>query len=119
MNNLWFEIKWHFRYNWPLYAVAIIVIVLGSGTWYVAGKVAAMPQSPAVVTTLAEGTIVGVRATGAWENWCKIELKFDDGTVLLASYGFIQKYNIREGRRYSICHNSRHGGTAMEMKDEL
>ena len=92
---MWFDIKWHFRYNWQLYVIAIIVMMLGSGALYVAGIADATPR-PITITQQAEGKIVSIRATGAWEHWCKIELKFDDGTVLLTSYDFLKKYNIRD-----------------------
>jgi len=118
MNNAWFEIKWHFRYNWMFYVIAIVVVMLSFGFWYIAGVAASQPRPPVVITQQAEGTIINIRATGAWENWCKVELKFDDGTVLLASYSFIRKYNIREGRRYSIIDNSYYGRVATEMETD-
>jgi hypothetical protein len=109
----WFDIKWHFSWNWMIYAIIIGVVSGVAALW------AWMPVQkprPVIITPQASGVITSVRATGAWENWCKIELKFDDGTVLLASYGFVRKYNIREGRRYSVQYNSYYGRTATELK---
>lgn len=112
MTDLWEEIKW----NWGICVIVAIVLFCIIGFCLVPVEWFETEQSPAVITQQAEGTIVNIRGTGAWENWCKIELKFDDGTVLLVSYGFIKKYNIRERHRYSICDNSWYGRTAMELK---
>lgn len=112
MSNLWFEIKWHFRWNWGMYVIVALVILAGIVFWHIPYET---ERSPAVVTTLAEGTVVNIRATGAWENWCKIELKFEDGVVLLTSYYFIQQWNIREGREYLIQRSSRVGMIAKEL----
>ena len=112
-DDIWFEVRWHFENNWMLY-VAVVVILSGAALfWHALGKAAAQPRPPAVVTVVAEGTITSVRATGAWENWCKIELKFEDGTVLLTSYGFIRHYKIKQGRRYIIKYHSRIGRIAV------
>ncbi len=109
MNDTW----WCFKYNWPWYAVVILAAIMVFGILMSLPVGSARP--PATIATLAEGTVVSVRATGAWENWCKIELKFEDGVVLLTSYYFIQHWNIREGRQYLIQRNSRTGMTAKEL----
>ncbi len=115
MSDLWFEIRWHFWWNWWIYAVAAILILAGLAFWHAPNEWFEVERSPVVITPLVEGTIVSVRATGSWENWCKIELKFENGLVLLTSYYFIQRWNIREGRRYRIQWNSRIGKTAEEL----
>lgn len=116
MSDLWSDIAEHFEWNWMYYALFAAICLPVLGCLYMPNEWFETERTPAVVTDLAEGTIVGIRATGAWENWCKIELKFDDGVVLLTSYYFIREYNIREGRRYLIQRNSRVGKTATELK---
>lgn len=115
IDSMCFEIKWHFSYNWMLYVAAIVILSCSALAWHFLGKMAAQPRPPVTVTVVAEGTITSVRATGAWENWCKIELKFDDGTVLLTSYGFIRSYKIKEGGRYVIKDHSRRGRIAVQL----
>ena len=112
-SNVWFEITWHFECWWAGYFGVVIVGIVVAMLWI---HMPVQRPRPVVIKTLAEGTIVNVRATGAWENWCKIELKFEDGTVLLTSYQFINHYKIKEGRNYSIIHHSRIGRMAQEHK---
>lgn len=108
------DIWWHFKSNWTLYMIVVVILSATALVWYVGGKMAAVPRSSATVTVVAEGVITNVRATGAWENWCKIELKFEDGTVLLTSYRFIRQHKIRQGRRYVIKNHSRLGLLSVE-----
>lgn len=116
MSDLWFEIRWHFRRSWWAYAVAAILILVGLVVWYAPTGYFEIEPSPVTVTVLAEGTIVSVRATGSYDHWCMIELKFESGVVLLTSYQFIQRWNIREGRQYQIQQNSRIGRTVREIE---
>ncbi len=113
--NIRFEIRSHFKNNWTLYAAIVITLSGFALVMYGHGKLVAVPRPPASVTVVAEGTIVNIRATGSFENWCKIELKFEDGTVLLTSYGFIRSHKIKEGRRYIIKDHSRLGRLAVPL----
>lgn len=114
--NICFETRWHFKHNWLVYVAAVVILSGVALIWHASGRLMdAQTRPPAVVTTVAEGTIISVRATGSFSSWCRIELKFDDGTVLLTSYQFIRRYKIKEGRRYIIKDHSRIGRIAVPL----
>ena len=112
---MWLDVKWHFADWWFLYLIAAIIVVVTFVLWFGPAEWFEYPPQSITITEVARGKIISVRATGAWENWCKIELKFEDGTIILTSYPFIRKYNIREGVSYTIQDNSYYGRVAVKL----
>ncbi len=120
-SGVWFDIRWHFKCNWVLYLFATILIAIGAIMYYAPNKwfeSKSKSNRPVIITELATGTIVSIRATGSFDSWCRVELKFDTGIILLTSYGFIKQWGIREGSRYLIQYNSRRGRLAIKLDSE-
>ncbi len=79
--NIWFETRWHLKQYWMVYVVTVVILSCVALAWFAIGELPDQTRPPAVVTVVAEGIIVGVRATGSFDNWCRIELKFEDGNA--------------------------------------
>ena len=103
MNIIWFEIKWFFRLNWPILLFTIVLIcgIPGLYSWMKNYK-----PPPEQIRIEAQGIIVGIRNTGAW-NVNDTEIKFADGSIFLLPYSTVQHYGLKHGQDIKITYSSR------------
>ena len=64
---------------------------------------------------LAVGELVNIRATGDFGIY-NTELKFRDGSMLLVTYSFSRRHNLRVGIKYKIWESSFYGCRCKELK---
>lgn len=57
---------------------------------------------------LAVGELTSIRATGDFGIY-NTELKFEDGSMLVVTYSFSRRHNLRVGMRYKIWDSSFYG----------
>ena len=115
--NIWWEIKYWLQYHWiglidGLCILACVFIVV----W----KIDQIPPDvlfpPRVerVESIVEGKLISIRATGAFD-YADTELKFEDGTMILVTYGFSRRNNLKAGHHYKIWYSSFHGKRCKEL----
>lgn len=119
MHKILSKVAWYWRWHWLSFVAAIAVSGVAVIFWYIARLPPAAPkQKQEQIIHLAEGKLIGYRCTGAWSHY-DMELKFDDGSIILVSYPFCQENNIREGRSYKIWRSSVYGYCCKELTNGL
>jgi len=98
---------WH--WNWEAILFCLVVILLAL---FVCGLFLLLsynsPPRTEQIQLLAEGKLVNIHATGSF-NIYEIELKFEDGSMLLMTYSFCRNNNLRVGKSYKIWRSSFYG----------
>lgn len=116
--SMWWNIKYELNYHWVGIAAGIVVsILLGLFVWKVKDVPIEVWCPPRIdrITNLAEGNLVSIRSTGAFSS-CDTELKFADGSMILVTYGFSRRNNLKEGHQYKIWYSSFYGNRCKELK---
>ena len=112
------EIKYYARENWMGYLIglvlsaSVVVVVYGMAK---VPKDVLFPPSIDRITNLAEGKLINIRATGSF-TYTDTELKFEDGSMILVTYGFSRRNNLKEGGQYKIWYSSIYGKRCKELK---
>lgn len=106
-DSLIFEIKWFLKINWTVLLFAI-VLACGISSLYFWMKTYEPP--PEQIKIEAQGVIVDIRNTGAW-NIYDTEIKFADGSIILLRYSTVRNYKLKHGQNIKIIYSSRRGRT--------
>jgi hypothetical protein len=113
----WFNVKWHLKINWRFYFVSFLMIstaMLFCGIrkgYFLKETLKRMRETRLAseqIVLLADGKLLTLRNTGSY-NVYDMELKFENGSILLMTYSFCRSNNIREGRHYKIGYSSLYG----------
>ncbi|MHA1302514.1 MAG: hypothetical protein ACTSPI_02285 [Candidatus Heimdallarchaeaceae archaeon] len=97
-------LDWVYWYWAILLIVAVIIFIVGVMTFCIITA----PPHVEYIENLACGKLISIRATGSF-NIYDTELKFEDGSMLLMTYSFCRRNNLREGESYQIWHSSYYG----------
>lgn len=84
--------------------ILLCILFVGSFVFLIASK----PSPIERTIPLAEGKLINIRAIGAW-SISNVELKFEDGSMLLVTYRFSRDNQLKEDRYYKIWWSSKHG----------
>lgn len=124
-HNIIFNIKWHFKYAWVWYLfITIVLIATGFVYWGCTSdttnnyleRIHQEYLDSERVKELARGKLVSLRNTGSFSIY-DMELKFEDGSIVLMTYSFCRSNGIREGQYYQIWQSSIYGYRCKLLKE--
>ena len=116
--SIWWEIKYWLSWHWIGLTVGIIMsILIALFVWKVKDVPVDVLFPPRVerIENIIEGKLLSIRATGAWEC-TDTELKFENGSMILVTYSFSRRNNLKAGRKYKIWYSSFYGKRCEELK---
>ena len=102
---IWFEIKWFFKMNWPYVLLVALILAFGIPVAQIMKNYEPPPER---ITVEAQGVILGIRNTGAW-NVNDTEIKFTDGSIFLLRYSTVLHYKLKHGQNIRIIYSSYRG----------
>lgn len=112
MSMIIFEIKWFFSQNWLTLLFVLLLVFIGL---FLFSIMRGYEPPPEQIKIEIEGTIAGIRNTGAW-NVNDTEIKFADGSIFLLSYHTVQHYKLKHGQKIKITYSS-YKGRVIEIND--
>lgn len=99
---------WLYWVDWVrMFFVVVVFTILTCGVMCIK-QIKDAPPRREQIKTLAVGELINIRATGDFSVY-NTELKFKDGSMLVVTYSFSRRYNLRVGQRYKIWKSSRYG----------
>ena len=94
---------WHwYMLEFLFWVILLIILMLGVVCMTIMKNA---PPRTERIQVLATGKLISIRATGSFSIY-EIELKFEDGSMILVTYSFSRRNDLKVGRSYEIWKSS-------------